>query len=140
MQGLAATSVQWGAWGGGGMAASDAALLARLARVGMGAIRPTHGLAALGAILASVLFYQQSSQRIPAMCSYTIIQKACIACAGGMQQPVVAVAVLLWDWLLVEGRDRSPMFAEFAAQPAVAATMLPGTTPPQVLPPQNIIF
>lgn len=40
-------SLQWGAWGGSGMAAQEGPLLARLARLGMGAIRPVQGLAAL---------------------------------------------------------------------------------------------
>jgi len=50
LQGVAGVSLQWGAWGGGGMAA-DALLKARLARVGMGMLRPADGLGALAASL-----------------------------------------------------------------------------------------
>ncbi len=44
-------SLQWGAWGRSGMAAQDAPLLARLARLGIGAIQPVHGLAALWLVI-----------------------------------------------------------------------------------------
>lgn len=40
-------SVAWGAWQGAGMAAHDSRILSRLGRVGLGAIRPHQGLAAL---------------------------------------------------------------------------------------------
>ena len=46
-QGLASTSVQWGAWGGdtGGMAAiAGANTLSRLDRIGVGALSPEQGL------------------------------------------------------------------------------------------------
>ena len=48
VQGLTASSVQWGAWQGGGMAASDATLAARLQHAGLALIKPHLGLAALG--------------------------------------------------------------------------------------------
>lgn len=44
-------ALQWGAWGGAGMAAADAALAARLARAGMGMLPPPQGLQALAAAL-----------------------------------------------------------------------------------------
>jgi len=47
MQGLPGVSLQWGAWGGMGMAAQEGPLLARLARLGMGAIQPVQGLTTL---------------------------------------------------------------------------------------------
>lgn len=47
LQGVAAVALQWGAWGGAGMAAADKALAARLARAGMGMLLPAAGLAAL---------------------------------------------------------------------------------------------
>ena len=43
---MAVHSMQWGAWGGGGMA-SNPVLKARLERVGMGQIQPVAGLQAL---------------------------------------------------------------------------------------------
>ncbi|GBG00647.1 type I polyketide synthase, partial [Raphidocelis subcapitata] len=45
--GVAAVSVQWGAWAGAGMAASDPQTAARVARLGLGLIGPAAGLAAL---------------------------------------------------------------------------------------------
>ena len=50
LQGLAAVALQWGAWGGGGMAA-EAGQAARLARSGMGLLPPGSGLAALAGAL-----------------------------------------------------------------------------------------
>ncbi|PNG99823.1 Phenolphthiocerol synthesis polyketide synthase type I Pks15/1, partial [Tetrabaena socialis] len=53
-QGMAAVSVQWGAWAGGGMAAQDAQTAARVERMGMALIAPQQGLAALQGVLASL--------------------------------------------------------------------------------------
>jgi hypothetical protein len=47
------SSLQWGAWGSGGMAAKDAAVLARIERQGIGVLSPERGLAVLGAVLGS---------------------------------------------------------------------------------------
>ena len=52
-QGEACTSVQWGAWAGSGMAASEPALLERLKRQGYLALTPSVGLAALQSILGA---------------------------------------------------------------------------------------
>jgi hypothetical protein len=49
LQGLTSVSVNWGAWAGGGMAAG--AGLARMERLGFGAIPPAAGAAALGGVL-----------------------------------------------------------------------------------------
>ena len=46
-QGLPGVSLQWGAWGGLGMATQEGPLLSRLARLGMGALQPVQGLATL---------------------------------------------------------------------------------------------
>jgi NADPH:quinone reductase-like Zn-dependent oxidoreductase/3-oxoacyl-(acyl-carrier-protein) synthase/acyl carrier protein len=52
--GLAATSVQWGAWAGAGMAAGDSGTAARVERTGMALISPPQGLAMLeGMVLAA---------------------------------------------------------------------------------------
>ena len=53
LQGLEAVSLQWGAWAGVGMAASDASLLTKLRRQGYGVIQPVTGLKALRAVLMS---------------------------------------------------------------------------------------
>ena len=52
-------SLQWGAWAGSGMAAQDGPLLARLARLGMGALDPTQGLTALQAAMRGMLMSYQ---------------------------------------------------------------------------------
>lgn len=90
-QGLAATSIAWGAWGGAGMAAASPAVAARLARVGVAAIQPLAGLAAL--------------------------QHLAVAAQAG----TAMAAALLWERLLVDGRQQAPFFAEFAAVAAAAA-------------------
>jgi NADPH:quinone reductase-like Zn-dependent oxidoreductase/3-oxoacyl-(acyl-carrier-protein) synthase/acyl carrier protein len=52
--GLAATSVQWGAWAGAGMAAGDSGTAARVERTGMALLPPPQGLAILeGMVLAA---------------------------------------------------------------------------------------
>eukprot|EP00959_Pyramimonas_sp_CCMP1952_P244164 5104048-Pyramimonas_sp.AAC.1 len=42
--GRVSTSVQWGAWGGGGMAAEDRSTALRMHRTGMGMLTPQEGL------------------------------------------------------------------------------------------------
>ncbi len=51
LQGLPGVSLQWGAWGGSGMATQEGPLLSRLARLGMGAIQPVQGLQTLQHVL-----------------------------------------------------------------------------------------
>ncbi len=46
-RGQPATAVQWGAWGGAGMALRVPGFLERSARRGLGVLRPAAGLAAL---------------------------------------------------------------------------------------------
>lgn len=48
-----ASSLQWGAWGNGGMAAKDAVVLARIERQGIGVLSPEQGLAVLDAVFGS---------------------------------------------------------------------------------------
>jgi hypothetical protein len=49
--GTPATALQYGAWGGSGMAVADPGLAARLKRAGMGLLGQADGLAALGRVL-----------------------------------------------------------------------------------------
>ena len=49
--GVCATAVQWGAWAGGGMAAENAAVARKVARLGMAMLQPVAGLAALERLL-----------------------------------------------------------------------------------------
>ena len=48
----AGSSIQWGAWAAVGMAHGNTAVLTRVERSGMGLVRPTQGLEALGAVLS----------------------------------------------------------------------------------------
>lgn len=48
VQGQACSSVQWGAWGGSGMAAEDPGLAVKLERSGLRLLSPHAGLSALG--------------------------------------------------------------------------------------------
>jgi hypothetical protein len=50
-------SIQWGAWGGGGMVANNAAVLARMQRQGIAVVLPLAGLGAMETLLAA--------QRVP---------------------------------------------------------------------------
>jgi hypothetical protein len=52
-QGMPVVSIQWGAWGSTGMAANDPSILSRLHRIGLGAIQPHRGLAALQSAVMS---------------------------------------------------------------------------------------
>ena len=93
-QGIAGTSIAWGAWGGAGMAAAGVGIAARLHRMGIAAIAPPAGLAALHqAVLLSV-----------AAGSSTLI-----------------AAGLVWERLLVDGRQHQPFYAEFVDASAAAA-------------------
>ncbi len=47
------TAVQWGAWGGGGMAQRVPGFVGRMERQGLGLLPPETGLAVLGAVLAA---------------------------------------------------------------------------------------
>ncbi len=59
--GRAASSVQWGAWGGSGMAARVRGFMDRMARMGLGVLLPAQGLAVIGRVLAATASPFQSS-------------------------------------------------------------------------------
>lgn len=71
LQGVAAVSLQWGAWGGGGMAAADKTLAARLARAGMGMLPPAAGLAALTGALSFQRGKGQGHREVAPLRSFT---------------------------------------------------------------------
>ena len=50
--GVPGSSVQWGAWSGVGMVASNKAVLARMQRGGIGSVTPAAGLAVLSTLLS----------------------------------------------------------------------------------------
>jgi hypothetical protein len=51
--GRAASSVQWGAWGGSGMATRVAGFMDRMAHIGLGVLQPAQGLAVVARVLAA---------------------------------------------------------------------------------------
>ena len=97
-QGLPAASMQWGAWAGSGMAANNPAVAARLQRVGLAALAPAQGLAALSHALTGLQHPSSSGQLHPA---------------------AIVGASFLWSAFLKEGREAMGMYAEF--RPAAAA-------------------
>ena len=96
-QGVAAVSMQWGAWGGAGMA--EGPVLARLARLGMGAVQPAQGLAALQAVL----------------------RRGCSTSTAALLRAQQAGAVLLWERLLMGERAAMPFYAEHVLVEAVVS-------------------
>lgn len=52
-RGVPGTAVQWGAWSGSGMAVTVAGFMERMARLGLGVVRPAVGLSVLAQVLAS---------------------------------------------------------------------------------------
>lgn len=84
LQGVPACSVAWGAWESAGMAASQRGVAARLERLGIASIPARSGLAAL----------------------QTILQNG--------SPPTLVVAGLLWDRLLVDGREKQHFYSQFA--------------------------
>lgn len=77
-QGGCATSIQWGAWSGGGMALQSSSTSSRLERVGMHSLTSVEGLCVLGSILRS----------------------ANDSVSAGMSLPLVAAAPISWDRFL----------------------------------------
>jgi hypothetical protein len=95
--GLPAVSLQWGAWSGGGMAASDAQTAARVERMGISLISPAAGLAALEGVLGRL--GASGSMHATAMA------------AGG----VVAAVPFLWPTFLQRFGGKVPsLFSEAA--------------------------
>ncbi|QDZ22808.1 polyketide synthase [Chloropicon primus] len=77
-QGGCATSIQWGAWSGGGMALQSSSTSSRLERVGMQSLTSVEGLCVLGSILRS----------------------ANDSVSAGMSLPLVAAAPISWGRFL----------------------------------------
>lgn len=90
VQGWPVVCIAWGAWGVMGMAADNAVVAARLRSAGVSTIVPTAGLEALETVL----------QRAP---------------RGGA---VTMAAALVWDRMLMSGRERAPFYQELAARAA----------------------
>ena len=90
LAGGTATSVQWGAWAGAGMAANDASTAARVERTGMALVQPQQGMALLGGLLE----------------------------AAGRAPPLLAATPFAWDKFMhrfaSSGQPTPAFFAEFA--------------------------
>ena len=80
-QGLAALSVQWGAWAGAGMAAH--AGLERMERLGFGAVRPAAGMALVRSLLGAL--------------------GGAGSAAAGLPPARLLASVFFWDRVKVEG-------------------------------------
>ena len=50
-RGVPGTAVQWGAWGGSGMAVRTPGFMERMARMGLGTVQPFHGVSVLAQLL-----------------------------------------------------------------------------------------
>ena len=96
MQGLPVTSMQWGAWGGTGMAVAHN-LLPRIIKSGLGVLAPTAGLVALSSML------QQAA--------------ACSLPSFGLPAQLV-VSPLEWHKLMAGAKVVFPLFSEFSASAA----------------------
>jgi acyl carrier protein len=111
--GVPAVSVQWGAWAGAGMAASDPQTAARAARLGVGMLQPAQALAALEAAVAACR--PPAGAGAPAAC-----------------RPVVAAVPIRWPAFLARlpRQPPAPFFAAFAPHQGVAAGAAPTARSP----------
>ena len=94
--GRATSSVQWGAWGGSGMATRVRGFMDRMARMGLGVLQPAQGLGVIGRVLAAAASpLQTQPPRSPVLVG---------ACTG---QPQSA-----WPYsYLVSARQQHPVHA-----------------------------
>jgi acyl carrier protein len=96
--GTTASSMQWGAWAGAGMAANDAGTAARVERTGMALLPPQQGLSVLEGMLAPA---QQLT----------------------VPPPLLAASAFAWDKFMRRFGPAAPaFFSEFAAAPAGASS------------------
>jgi acyl carrier protein len=96
--GTAASSMQWGAWAGAGMAANDAGTAARVERTGMALLPPQQGLSVLEGMLAPA---QQLT----------------------VPPPLLAASAFAWDKFMRRFGPAAPaFFSEFAAAPTGASS------------------
>lgn len=86
--GIAATSVMWGAWAAGGMAAAGKGTLARLQRLGMVPIQPAAGLSALAGILAQAGARPQASAAAHLACGSLMPSRVASVTAHALEGPV----------------------------------------------------
>ncbi|KAK9829172.1 hypothetical protein WJX72_004291 [[Myrmecia] bisecta] len=108
-QGVASVSLLWGAWGGFGMAAQEPTLMARLARLGLGAIQPAQGLAALAVAMQQQGLGSNLSTQPRTMPSARVV-----------------ASVFLWDRLL----PTSLGSLQNGGRQAAAETLKPAVTRP----------
>ena len=135
LQGLPNSSAQWGAWGAAGMASSRPWLAARLARLGLGLLRPQEGLRALTMMMQQAASpagvsaqHADAAYRMLVLLARAWLECLDLDCARVCAGGGVAVALasrLIWKKLLVAGRERSPFFAEHLHAQAALATLTP---------------
>lgn len=119
--GYVATSVQWGAWAGAGMAAHDRSTAMRVQRLGMGMVQPVSGLEIMQYILSS------SSPRhlvsaVPFIWSSFIARTEASGPVAPLFQPFIAEAKLAAPILSTPSEDRKTVLAsKLLVQRAVAA-------------------
>jgi NADP-dependent 3-hydroxy acid dehydrogenase YdfG len=109
-QGVAAVSVQWGAWAGAGMAAQDAQTAARVERMGMAMIQPQRGLAALSDALQAL--------------------HAPGACAAAHAPAALAAIPFRWPAFLARQAPVPAFFSEFASMLPAASGAQPAALRP----------
>jgi hypothetical protein len=112
--GVAAVSVQWGAWAGAGMAAADPQTAARAARLGMGLIAPAQALATLETALAGCCSAAGASS----------VGLARLAAPGQLQAVATLAAVPIgWPAFLLHLPRQPPeaFFSDFAQKHAAGA-------------------
>lgn len=121
-QGCPAGSVQWGAWGGLGMVAANAAVLGRMQRAGIRVMQPAMGLKAL----ASLLTAHHPPQACPAPMACLTVHKTlvcyymnCFLCATtdwhlraypGVSAPQVAAVPFVWPTFLKDRKRQQQLF------------------------------
>jgi NADPH:quinone reductase-like Zn-dependent oxidoreductase/NADP-dependent 3-hydroxy acid dehydrogenase YdfG len=103
--GLGVVSVQWGAWAGAGMAATDASTAARVARSGMALLQPAQGLAALSDAL-------------------------CMLANSSISRSAVAAVPFRWGAFFKSAQQmQEPLFREFAEQQELPGVATPAAGP-----------
>jgi len=80
--GCPGSSVQWGAWGGAGMAVQVTGFMERMARMGLGILLPPIGLAALSHVLQSAWtprWQEGCPTTVGKLCTLSLMMPACMA-------------------------------------------------------------
>ncbi|KAK9866519.1 hypothetical protein WJX84_001677 [Apatococcus fuscideae] len=109
-KGRACKSVQWGPWGGGGMAAGDLVLAARLERSGLRLLSPTAGLQALATAAFDYPTIQALASHIAGQ-----LKPSTTAPSQQRRQAAARVALPASTSAQADGPDRAAILSELAA-------------------------